>query len=65
MNLRRPIIDGKPCIMITPHDEEEAARSCKDRVGKRFTGFDDEPESERSNRPLQAGGQTPELCGGE
>lgn len=34
------IVNGAPCIMLTPHSIEEAGRSCKDRFGNRFEGFD-------------------------
>ena len=33
------MIDGKRCIMLTGESIEEAANSCKDRVGARFEGF--------------------------
>jgi len=33
------MIDGKRCIMLTGESIEEAANSCKDRVGARFQGF--------------------------
>jgi len=33
------MIDGKRCIMLTGESIEEAANSCRDRVGARFEGF--------------------------
>ena len=33
------IVDGKRCIMLTGESIEEAANSCRDRVGARFEGF--------------------------
>ena len=33
------MIDGKRCIMLTGESIEEAANSCRDRVGARFQGF--------------------------
>jgi len=33
------VIDGKRCIMLTGESIEEAANSCRDRVGARFQGF--------------------------
>ena len=33
------MIDGKRCIMLTGESIEEAATSCRDRVGARFEGF--------------------------
>ena len=33
------MIDGKRCIMLTGESIEEAANSCRDRVGGRFQGF--------------------------
>ena len=33
------IVDGKRCIMLTGESIEEAANSCRDRVGGRFQGF--------------------------
>lgn len=39
MNQLTAIVDGKRCTMITGEAIEEAARSCRDRFGARFTGF--------------------------
>lgn len=33
------IIDGKPSVMLTGAFIDEAAASCRDRVGARFEGF--------------------------
>jgi hypothetical protein len=33
------MIDNKRCIMLTGESIEEAANSCRDRVGARFQGF--------------------------
>ena len=33
------MIDGKRCIMLTGESIEEAANSCRGRVGGRFQGF--------------------------
>jgi hypothetical protein len=33
------IVAGQPCTMLTGETLKEAAKSCKDRFGKRFEGF--------------------------
>lgn len=34
------IVAGQPCTMLTGETLKEAAKSCKDRFGTRFEGFD-------------------------
>ena len=37
------IVSGQPCTMLTSESLEEAARSCRDRFGERFEGFEPVP----------------------
>ena len=43
MNQFTAIIAGKRCTMLTGESLEEAARSCRDRFGERFEGFEPVP----------------------
>lgn len=43
MNQLTAIVAGKRCTMLTGESLEEAARSCRDRFGARFEGFDPVP----------------------
>lgn len=40
MNQLTAIVDGKRCTMLTEETIEGAARSCRDRFGARFEGFE-------------------------
>ncbi|WP_428398275.1 hypothetical protein [Marinobacter salarius] len=39
MNQFTAMVDGKRATMLTEGSVEDAARSCRDRFGARFTGF--------------------------
>lgn len=43
MNQLTAIVDGKRCTMLTSEPIEEAGRSCRDRFGQRFEGFEKIP----------------------
>ena len=43
------LIDNTRATVITPHDISEAYRSCQDRFGNRFKGFE-EAIDERANK---------------
>ena len=43
MNQLTAIVSGQPCTMLTGESLEEAARSCRDRFGERFEGFEPVP----------------------
>ena len=43
MNQLTAIVAGKRCTMLTGESLEEAARSCRDRFGERFEGFESVP----------------------
>lgn len=42
------LVDGKRCTMLTDNTIEQAYRSCQDRFGKRFTGFEPIPAEVRA-----------------
>ena len=43
MNQITAIVDGKRCTMLTEESMEGAERSCRDRFGARFQGFEAVP----------------------
>ena len=57
-------VSGKDCIMLTPGPLAESGRSCRDRFGSRFEGFD-MPDWQRAAHEKWAAFMAKEIDRGE